>query len=227
LSHAFGILLLVSAASWAPAPLRAETPVTVGPFRSVTLRGGGKVILRHASEPRVNVRRGSTDVTHVEIVGRDRLVIDHPNGCPKGYELEIEVLTPGIDGLSVGDGGTIQSVGRFPRQAELRVSVHDGGTIDLRSMAVEAVDADVEDGGRILTSPGRDLTASIARGGQVIFWGSPNITSSVEDGGMVARGRAGDADKPLGELGPMAPPPPIPPVPAVPPVPPTRGRGTI
>ena len=94
LSQAFGILLVVSAASWAPAPLRAETPVSVGPFRSVTLRSGGKVILRHASEPQVNVRMGSTDVTHVEIVGRDRLVIDHPNGCPKGSVPAVPPVPP-------------------------------------------------------------------------------------------------------------------------------------
>jgi hypothetical protein len=121
------------------------------------------------------------------------------------------------------DGGTIRSIGGFPRQAEVAVAVEDGGTIDLRSMTIDAVSARVRDGGRIFTKPQKTLVANIARGGAVTYWGSPRVRSSVEQGGVIARGAAADADRPIEELGPAILD--LPPVPPVPPVPPS-GRGT-
>lgn len=209
-----------------PGPVIAQTVVRLAPFRSLTLRNGGEVILRHGSTQRVTLLVGSTSHTGITIADGGRLVIDGClSGSPKGYRPSIEIMTPDIVDVMVMDGGTIRSRGSFPRQEELGVAVGDGGTIDLRSMTVDFVAAAVHDGGRIFTKPQSALAANIARGGVITYWGNPRVTSSVEDGGAVTRGAAGEADKPLSELGPgMDAQPPVPPVP---PVSPIRRRGSI
>lgn len=208
LSNALRTLVLV-VILWAthglamPAPVVAQTVIPLAPFRSVTLRGGGEVILRHASTQRVTLLKGSTDYSSATIADGGRLVIDRcQSDCPRGYELVVEVLIPEIGDIAVKDGGTIQSHGRFPRQTELGVAVNDGGTIDLRSMTVDVVTAAVQHGGRIFTAPQRALVAHIAQGGGITYWGNPQVTSSVEQGGVVVKGAAADADRPLPQLGP-------------------------
>lgn len=194
----------------------------LGPFRSVTLRNGGEVILRHSSSQRVTLLKGTADYTSATIVEGDQLVIDRCSGpCPKGYRLAVEILAPNIDDVMVMDGGTIQTRGNFPHQAELRVAVESGGTIDLRSMSVDRVTAAVREGGRILTKPQETLVAKVTHGGVVTYWGTHHVTSTVEDGGVVSRGAPADADKPLDKFGPASPV-----VPPVPPLPPTRVRGS-
>ena len=223
LSHALRVFVL-AAMPFAvlepalPAPVAAQTVIPLAPFKSVTLRNGGKVIVRHASTQRVTLLKGSTKCTGVTVADGGRLVIDQcQGGCPRGYRLQVEVLTPDISEVMVENGGTIQSRGSFPRQAELEVAVHDGGTLDLRSMTVDLVSAAVHDGGRILTKPKRTLVANIAQGGAITYWGSPRVSSSVKHGGVVARGTASDADKSLEEFDPA--------VPALPPLPPSPIRG--
>ena len=213
-----------------PAAALAAPVIPVGKFRSVELRNGGEVTVRHSSTQRVTLIKGDTDRSSVTLDG-DRLVIDRcPDRCPKGYELAVEILTPNLDEVTVMDGGVIESRGSFPRQEELRVTVADGGIIDLRAMTIDRVDAAVREGGRILTKPRETLVAEIARGGVVTYWGNPRVTSSIEDGGAVSRGAAADATKPLHEFGPrmpaLPPMPPVPPVPPVPPAPPRSGEAS-
>jgi len=212
----------------AAAGLATRTVVPLGPFRSVTLRHGGEVTVRHASTQRVTLIKGTTDHSSLTIVGGG-LVIDRcPGRCPEGYELEVEILTPNLDDFTVMDGGVIESRGSFPRQLELRVMVEEGGIIDLRAMTIDQVAAAVREGGRILAKPRERLVAEIESGGVVTYWGNPRVTSSVENGGAVTRGAAADANKPFHEFGPKMPAiPPIPPVPPVPPVPPIRAGESI
>jgi hypothetical protein len=218
LSAASSALLLV-----VPAATMADSVVRLGPFRSVTLRNGGHVILRHASDQRVTLRDGADECTSATIVDGDRLVIDHAHRrCPRGQRPVVEILSPDVDGLRVMDGGTIQTRGEFPRKAELRVAVEQGGLIDLRSMRVDRVTAAVDQGGRILTRPQETLVASVAHGGAVTYWGSPRVTSSTTMGGVVARGAADVADRPLLDMDPATPA-----VPAVPPRRATRVRARI
>jgi hypothetical protein len=194
-----------------------ETVVPLAPFRSVELRNGGKAILRHGPAQRVTFLKGSADFTQVTVASGDGLVIEKcKNKCARGYELEIEILTPELARLSVREGGTIQSRGSFPRQAEIDVTVSNGGAIDIRSMAVGSVTATVVSGGRILAKPLTVMVASVVDGGNITYWGNAHLTSSIEHGGVVTRGTASDADEPLSELSP--PVAPVPPTPALPPI---------
>ena len=206
------ILLLAVLAS-PPAAAAAAEPA----FRSIELRGGGTVTVRHGPTHRVAVRSGGAGRA-IRYEG-DRLVIDPcRRPCPAGHRIEVEVTAPRLDGLAVADGGTIQLAGGFPAQAEVAAAVSSGGTIDMRRLGAGHVTAAVVQGGRILASAGRELTAAIMDGGLVTYWGDPKVTSSVRRGGAVVRGAAADLRRPIAQLGPGMPPPPLPVLP-VPPVP--------
>lgn len=195
-----------------------SAPMSLAPFRSVETRNGAHAILRYGPTQRVTFLKGSPDHTQVTIASGDGLVIDKcKSKCPRGYELEIEIVTPELARLTVAHGGWIQSRGSFPRQAEIGVTVDNGGTIDIRSMSVGSITASVLSGGRILVKPLAAMTASVVDGGNVTYWGDARVTQSIQHGGVVERGTPSDADRPLSELGdPFAP------VPAIPPVPPIK-----
>ena len=121
------------------APAAAQTAVPVAPFRSVEMHDGGHVILHHGATQRVILLKGGVDRPHFTLADGGRLVIDkykgrdkHKGQCPRGYELEIEIITPYIDEIVASDGGVIQSRGSFPRQTEIKTAVRNGGTIDIR-----------------------------------------------------------------------------------------------
>ena len=199
----------------------AQTVIPVGRFRSVELHDGGDVILRHGSAQRVTLLGGSLRYSQVRLAEGQRLVIDSCGlDCPRDYRLRIEIVTPELSAVSVSDGGTVRTVGAFPAQATIATSVAQGGTIDIRSVAADAVNASVDSGGRIFTNPRKSLTAAVKSGGAITYWGDVRVQRAIRDGGVVARGAAADAHKPLSELSPplldvqpIAPVPPIPPLP--------------
>ena len=195
----------------------SQTVVPVGRFSSVELRNGGKAFVRHGATQRVTLLKGSPDYTQVTIAGGDRLVIDKcRNKCPRGYEFEIEIVAPDIDGISIADGGTIQARGSFPRREEIRVAVTSGGTIDIRSMTVDSVTASVDQGGIDFYKTSIRPDRQRAPRGNITYWGDAQVTSSVRDGGVVTKGTADEADKPLSDFGysfqSVPPVPPLPPI---------------
>jgi hypothetical protein len=199
----------------------AQTVIPVEPFRSVELHGGGNVIVRHGKTQRVTMLEGSLRFSRVRLVSGQRLVIDKcVQECPRNYRMQIEVITPEISAVSVSNGGTVQSRGAFPAQATIEAGVAQGGTIDIRSIPADAVEASVDSGGRIFTHPRKTLAATVISGGAITYWGNARVEQSVRDGGFVARGTPADAGKPLSELSPplLA----IPPIAPVPPIRPLR-----
>ena len=203
----------------------AQNVIPVEQFRSVELHSGGNVIVRHGKTQRVTMLEGSLRYSRVRLAGGQRLVIEKcVQECPRNYQMQIEVITPEISAVSVSNGGTVQSRGAFPAQAAIEAAVAQGGTIDIRSIPADAVDASVDSGGRIFTHPRETLAATVFSGGAITYWGNARVEQSVRDGGFVAKGTPADAGKPLSELNPplldIAPIPPIPPIPPVPPIPP-------
>ena len=178
----------------APAPASAETVVPLAKFNSIELRGGGQVRLRYGPVQRVTVIRGSTEYSRiaVEAEGRrkpDRLVIEAcDRNCPRNYELEIEVVTPDLQAVSVRGGGEIDAASAFPGPESLAVAVTGGGQIDVREVGAASVAAAVDGGGVILTRPGGSLAAAITGGGEIRYWGDPSVVISIEGGGHVRRG---------------------------------------
>jgi len=213
-------LLATLSAAAAPVAIQPGVPVTAS-FGSVELRNGGTVTVINGTPQRVTLLEGDPEQASISIRDDGRLVIDRcPAKCARRHDFAVEVVTPALAAIDVAEGGTIQTRGEFPRQTQIDVAVSQGGTIDLRSMAVANVTASVDSGGRIFVKPTGAMSAKVEQGGVITYWGDSVVTSSVQHGGVVAKGTAADADKPLAELGPQAPapPPPVPPVPAIQPI---------
>lgn len=198
----YEIFRLLITSLFLSAPLLLQTTLQVASFNAIELPNGGHVVFRPAPTHGVTLVRGSLDYTRINVANGGRLVVDKcSRKCPRGYRLEIEIAAPSLTGISLANGGIIQSRGRFPRQGELAVAVDHGGTIDVRSMVADRVTASVEQGGRILTVPRTSLFARVRQGGVITYWGNAQVRSSAEHVGVVSRGRSAELELPLSEVG--------------------------
>jgi hypothetical protein len=172
----------------------AETVIPVGTFRSVEVSNGGHVVVRHGAVQRVTLVEGDLQCARVRLGDGQRLVIDHTHGCSRGHRLLVEVVTPQLSGVSVSHGGSVQALGAFPDQGAIEAAVEQGGSIDIRSIAADDVEASVYSGGRILITSRKTLAATVESGGVITYWGDvEDVKKSVRDGGSVKRGTAADA----------------------------------
>ena len=170
-------------------PTHAEEAVSVGPFRNVELRGGGHVVLRRGPEQHVTLVRGSSRFTRMHVNGDGQLVIDAcDTDCPSHYDLEIDIVTPRIDGIAISGGGKIESERGFGREESVAAAVEGGGHIDIRSIDAGHADAAVNGGGHIDLRVEGQLEAAVDGGGHIAYWGNPAVTSAVNGGGSVTRG---------------------------------------
>lgn len=184
-------------------PSRAtQTPIPITPFTAIEVPHGGHVLLRSGPAHRVTLPRGDRDASRVSVTD-GVLVIDRcRRECPRGSRFEIEVQTPSVRSVRLANGGWIRSSDGFVGQAELSVSVSNGGTIDVRSIAADSVTASVRQGGRILTVPRRWLVASVAKGGAITYWGEGQVKSSIRLGGVIEKGKEEEVHIPLAEARP-------------------------
>ena len=211
-------LMILSAVAFVSSSV-AATAIPVGSFDSIALSDGGRVVVRYGPVQRVSMIQGDPSYTRVR-VDDERLVIESSDGrCPRGYRLEIEVVTPRLTALSVSNGGTVQTAGAFPGVGSLSLAVENGGTVDARSIVADRVNAAVDQGGRIFTTARDSLRAAVDSGGVITYWGDvKDVRESVRHGGVVSRGAARDAAKALSDFDPDL----VPPVPPLPPLPPAR-----
>ena len=171
--------------------ISAET-VSVPPFKSVELRGGGHVTLRHGDRQRVTIIKGSTQFTTFHIEPDRKLIIDACNeSCPHRYDLAIEIVTPNIDGVAVSGGGYIVAAGGFGSPARMSAAVSGGGEVDVRAINASSVNAGVSGGGEVKIRAENSLTAGVDGGGSIIYWGHPSVTKAVNGGGSVEQGSGG------------------------------------
>jgi hypothetical protein len=177
-----------------------QQAVNLAPFTSVELDGGVKAVLQYGSPQRVTMLKGSGDVSLITVT-QERLVIDKcRDKCPRGYELQVEIVTPHINAISSANGGLIESRGNFPLQPAMSLAVSHGGTVDARAILANNITSAVNQGGRILAKPQMTMVASISNGGVITYWGNPQVTSSTQHGGVVTKGAAIDLDKPLSDV---------------------------
>jgi len=183
------IILAGAAALALAAPAAAQTPIRVGAFDSIELRGGGEVIVRYGREHRVTLTAGDPKLASIE-VDRDRDLVIRPcrTSC-RNQRLRVEIVTPALNAVAIHGGGTIRTEGAFPGRGSLALAVNGGGSLDARSLRADTVAAAINGGGRIRTSPGRTLAASVHGGGAVLYSGDPRTTVSINGGGTVSRDR--------------------------------------
>ena len=170
--------------------LAAVLVLHVGEFRSIHASNGSHVSVTYGPVQRVSLIDGDTRCTHINVGSDQRLFINTSRSdCGDDYRPEVEVVTPEISAVSVSNGGILRSVGAFPVQGSIDVHVEQGGTLDVRSLPADRVDASVYSGGRIFTSCHKTLNASVKSGGNIVYWGDvADLHKSVKDGGAIQRG---------------------------------------
>ena len=198
----FGVVTIAVVAVLGTGASSAPESVQLPPFSGIQVRNGGHIAVRYGTTQRVTVVEGSRDYIDMSVNESGILVIDECRaGCPRHYRAEIEVVAPKLTRISLANGGRIQVRGTFPRQQDLIASVMHGGTVDVRSMVVESVNASVQQGGRILTIPRATLLARVSNGGVITWWGNPRVDSSTDHGGVIQKGEPDEIDLPLSEAG--------------------------
>jgi Putative auto-transporter adhesin, head GIN domain len=163
----------------------AATDVPAGEFQSVELRNGGRVVIRHGAVQRVTIAEGDERYTRVRLADGKRLIVDRTGDCPRGHRVSVEITTPHLAAARVSNGGSIVVSGAFPAQTSIEASVDQGGTVDVRSIRADDVEATVYSGGRIFATAERTLEASVESGGAITYWGGARVRRSVRDGGVV------------------------------------------
>jgi len=186
--------LITSCADRDP-PLTAQAGGTIqtGRFDSIELNGGGHVVIRHGALERVTLLAGNTQYTRIRIEDGHKLVIDACNSdCPNRYDLEIEIVTPDIQGVSIEGGGHIETASGFPAQNMIAADVEGGGHIDLGNVDAKSGNAAVHGGGHILIHAESMLNAAVEGGGSIRYTGNPQVMSAINGGGSI---RASDGDQ--------------------------------
>ena len=185
-----GRLCLAAAIAGAvTSPVLAAETVPVPAFRGIKLSGGGTAILRPGPVQRVTIINGSTHYTDVQVNSRGELVIDTCGNarCPRRYNLQVEIQTPGIEAVAVSGGGDIVARPGFSTQRSLAASVSGGGGADLRALPVSDLVANVSGGGDLRVRPSASLTANVSGGGDITYWGNPAVTSRTSGGGSISK----------------------------------------
>jgi hypothetical protein len=180
-------LVLFSVA--ASTPVLGAEPIAVPPFTSIQLSDGGDLTVVPGPVQRVTLVSGSREFTRFRMRDNGQLQISiECNGrCPRNYDLRIQIESPQVPSLAISDGGTIVVQRGFAPQRHIAAAVSEGGTIDLRSVAVDDVSAAVNSGGDIYVRPRVRLSAAVNEGGDIHYSGNPQITMAVRNGGDVRR----------------------------------------
>jgi autonomous glycyl radical cofactor GrcA len=183
------ILPLFIAALAASAPAVAAEQIPMPHFNSVRISDGGNLSIVPGPVQRVVLVSGSREFTRFQMRRDGQLEISMACNarCPRNYDLRVRIESPQVPDLAVSEGGTIVAQGGFAPQRHIAAAVSEGGTIDLRSVTVDAVSAAVSSGGDIYVRPRRTLAAAVNAGGDVHYSGNPQVTMAVHNGGDVRR----------------------------------------
>jgi hypothetical protein len=200
---ACALLIALTAPQIFIAPGAAEPGARrMAPFRSVELRNGGEIVIRHAGTQSVSLASGQS---RARVVDGRLLVEICPRHCAHDEPRRVTILTPALDGVAVSNGGILRIEGAFPGQPAIAASVEQGGTIDIRAIRAASVAASISHGGRIFTRPIASLAASVRSGGRVAYWGDPTVQRAISGGGIIERAPPEDEGKALAEFDPVLP----------------------
>ncbi len=170
-------------------PALAGTDVHVPAFSAIEAHSGAGVILRHGTQQRVTILKGDLKTSQIQVHGNSLDVegCHGWTGCPWGYHLEVEVVSPNILDLHAHGGGAVRAEGDFPQQEHLALQAHGGGAIDVRAIPVEHVDAQAHGGGAIRLKALKSLKAEAFGGGAITYTGNPpQVSSSAHGGGAIS-----------------------------------------
>jgi hypothetical protein len=167
----------------------AQTPISVGRFEGIELRGGGEIVIRHGAQQRVTMLSGDRALASFEVDRQNRLVIRPCRTSCRNQRLRVEIVTPRLEAVAIHGGGSIRAEGGFPAEDDVAVAIHGGGTIDTRAVRGRSVAAAIVGGGLIRVAARDNLAASIHGGGAIRYVGNPQRTVSIHGGGAVTADR--------------------------------------
>jgi len=183
--------LLASAFCLAATAAFAGQVIPTGPFTGVSGTDGAHIVIRHGAALHVELVKGSTQYTRIEVKDGTLHVDTCANDswhCPHHYELEVAVVMPDLRDVSATDGASVEAAGEFPAQDALHAHATDGGSTDTRAIAAQHVSAKADDGGNIRVRAVQSLDAKVDDGGNIEYWGSPHVNIAATDGGSVSSG---------------------------------------
>lgn len=172
-------------------PACAGQTVAVGPFTAVSGTDGARIMIRHGAPQHVELVKGSTQFTRVEVKDGTLHVDTCGNAswsCPHHYELEVDIVMPDLRSVEASDGSSVEAAGNFPAQGGLNVHATDGGSTDTRAIAAQHVNAKADDGGNARVRAVQSLDAKADDGGNIEYWDRPRVNISATDGGNVSSG---------------------------------------
>ena len=186
-------LLCVAATALLTTGAHADTTVGVGQFHSVTIEGMGHVTFRHGDRQRVVLKEGDTNNTKIYVKDGDLVFKSCPgtgflgwgNSCPSGYDLQVEITTPGLSGVEIDGSGKFDVAGSFPQQPKLAIEINGSGNVDLSGMPASSSDVAIHGSGKVFTTAHDRLDVEIAGSGTVIYSGAPHINQTIMGSGVV------------------------------------------
>ncbi|MBS0279248.1 MAG: DUF2807 domain-containing protein [Proteobacteria bacterium] len=191
------IAMLAAAAAFAATAAHADTTVPVQRFHSVTIEGMGHVTFVHGAAQRVVLKQGDTNNTKIYVKDGDLVFKSCPgkgwfgwnNSCPMGYDLEVEITTPGFDGVEIDGSGKIMAAPGFPRQPKIAIEINGSGNVDLMNAPAAGTDVSIHGSGKVRVNAQDKLDVEIAGSGSVVYGGNPHISQTIMGSGEVKSAR--------------------------------------
>ena len=171
----------------------ADTTVPVSQFHSITVEGMGHITFVRGAQQRVVLKQGDTNNTQIYVKDGDLVFKSCPgkglfgwsNSCPMGYELQVEVTTPGLTGVEIDGSGKFDVAGSFPQQPKLDIEINGSGNVDLSGMPAASSDVAIHGSGKVYTTAREKLDVEITGSGTVIYGGNPHISQTIMGSGVV------------------------------------------
>jgi len=184
---------LLAASALIAGAASADTTVAVQPFHSVSIEGMGTVTFVHGAQQRVVLKEGDTNNTQIYVKDGDLVFKSCPgkgwfgwnSSCPMGYNLNVEITTPGFDGVEIDGSGKVMAAPGFPQQPKIAIEINGSGNIDLMNVAAAATDVAIHGSGKVRANAQHDLDVEIAGSGSVIYGGNPHFSQTIMGSGEV------------------------------------------
>jgi hypothetical protein len=184
---------LVAASALVCGAASAETTVPVQRFHSVTIEGMGTVTFVHGAQQRVVLKQGDTNNTQIYVKDGELVFKSCPgkgwfgwnSSCPAGYNLNVEITTPGFDGVEIDGSGKVMAAGGFPQQPKLDIEINGSGNVDLMNVPAASTDVAIHGSGKVRVNARQNLDVEIAGSGSVVYGGNPHISQTIMGSGEV------------------------------------------
>ncbi|MGN6149381.1 MAG: GIN domain-containing protein [Rhizomicrobium sp.] len=175
----------------------ADTAVAVQPFHDITIEGMGHVTFVHGAQQRVVLKQGDTNNTQVYVKDGNLVFKSCPgkgwfgwnSSCPSGYNLDVEITTPGFASVEIDGSGKIDARAGFPQQPKIEIEINGSGNVDLMNVPAASTDVAIHGSGKVHVNAQQKLDVEIAGSGSVVYGGNPHISQTIMGSGEVKSAR--------------------------------------